>query len=53
MILGALAAFLLPETLYQKLPETLAAAYKFGKNQSYFSLPKKPVKIDPLLQKSS
>lgn len=43
-MLGAIAATFLPETLHQKLPETLAEAHNFGKNQDYFSMPKKPVK---------
>lgn len=41
MLVGSVAAFFLPETLHHKLPETLAEAQVFGREQSLWSLPKK------------
>ena len=40
--MGFIAALLLPETLHHKLPNTLHEAKKFGKEQPFWSLPKKP-----------
>lgn len=41
MACGGLAGCFLPETLHQKLPDTLADAHIFGAEQKYFSLPKR------------
>ncbi|KAL5284853.1 hypothetical protein ACFFRR_006894 [Megaselia abdita] len=38
--LGGTAAIFLPETLHQKLPDTLEEGKIFGKGQKFFSLPK-------------
>ncbi|KAJ4432373.1 hypothetical protein ANN_20992 [Periplaneta americana] len=38
-LLGAVCSLLLPETLNEKLPETLADAAQFGLNQKFWSLP--------------
>jgi hypothetical protein len=43
---GMLAALLLPETLHERLPETLADAHIFGREQKFWSLPKKPVTVN-------
>lgn len=40
-LLGVVAASFLPETLYVKLPETLAEAQNFGKDQVFWSIPRK------------
>jgi hypothetical protein len=40
------AAMFLPETLHQRLPESLADAYTFGQDQKFWSLPQKPVSTD-------
>ncbi|XP_058813705.1 solute carrier family 22 member 21 [Topomyia yanbarensis] len=40
--LGLVASLCLPETLYQKLPETMEEGRRFGKNQRFWSLPRKP-----------
>ncbi|XP_058467365.1 beta-alanine transporter isoform X2 [Malaya genurostris] len=39
---GAVCSSFLPETLHQALPESIEQAQKFGKNQRFWSLPKKP-----------
>jgi hypothetical protein len=38
-----MAALLLPETLHQRLPETLTDAQTFGRDQKFWSLPEKPI----------
>jgi hypothetical protein len=43
---GMVAALLLPETLHQRLPETLADAHIFGCEQKFWSLPQKPVTMN-------
>jgi hypothetical protein len=42
---GFFSALFLPETLHQKLPNTIQEAVNFGKNQKFWQLPKKPAKI--------
>lgn len=44
LLFGAVASLFLPETLYEKLPETLQEAQQFGANQSFWFLPKAPPK---------
>lgn len=39
--IGTLVMMFLPETLHQKLPETLTDAKKFGKSQPFWFLPKR------------
>lgn len=39
-LVGIVAMMFLPETLHQKLPETLRDAEKFGKTQQFWYLPK-------------
>lgn len=51
MFLGCICASFLPETLHQKLPETLAEAQVFGADQKYFAFPKKQEKPETLLKK--
>lgn len=41
-VIGAVSSSFLPETLHQKLPETLAEAQMFGADQPFWSLPKPP-----------
>jgi len=41
-----LSALFLPETLRQKLPETLAEAKIFGADQDFWKLPKPFMKVD-------
>lgn len=41
-VLGSACAAWLPETLHQALPESIEQAQKFGMNQKFWSLPKKP-----------
>jgi hypothetical protein len=38
-VIGSICASLLPETLNEKLPETLQDAAHFGKDQKFWSLP--------------
>lgn len=40
-VVGSGLMLLLPETLHQKLPETIREAEKFGKNQPFWFLPKR------------
>ncbi|XP_053695803.1 solute carrier family 22 member 21-like [Sabethes cyaneus] len=40
-LLGLIASIYLPETLYQKLPETMEEGRRFGKDQRFWSLPRK------------
>ncbi|KFB35810.1 AGAP004107-PA-like protein [Anopheles sinensis] len=44
MGVGVLAALFLPETLHQSLPNTIAEAQNFGKEQRFWALPKAPKK---------
>lgn len=39
-LIGIVVMMFLPETLHQKLPETLKDAEKFGKSQPFWYLPK-------------
>lgn len=39
-IIGTVVMLFLPETLHQKLPETLRDAERFGKDQPFWYLPK-------------
>ncbi|XP_055589588.1 carcinine transporter-like isoform X2 [Uranotaenia lowii] len=41
-LVGCFASSCLPETLYQKLPETMQEGRLFGKGQKFWSLPQKP-----------
>lgn len=52
-ILGSCTQLFLPETLHQKLPETLHEAQKFGKEQPFWYLPKVPVKDDEEMHEKS
>jgi OCT family organic cation transporter-like MFS transporter 4/5 len=38
---GTFSALFLPETLHQSLPNTIQEAENFGRNQSFWQLPKK------------
>ena len=40
-IIAAIAGLFIPETLYQKLPETIEDTATFGTDQKFWSLPKK------------
>jgi OCT family organic cation transporter-like MFS transporter 4/5 len=42
---GTFSSLLLSETLYQNLPNTIQEAETFGKNQSFWHLPKKFEKV--------
>lgn len=42
MFVGALSAIFLPETLHQKLPETMDEGRQFGRDQRFWSIPKRP-----------
>lgn len=41
---GASASFFLPETLGQRLPETLAEAREFGRGQKFWGIPESNIK---------
>ncbi|EAT45535.1 AAEL003192-PA [Aedes aegypti] len=41
-LLGFFTSIYLPETLYQKLPDTMEEGRRFGKDQAFWSLPRKP-----------
>uniref|UniRef100_A0A182N5L2 Major facilitator superfamily (MFS) profile domain-containing protein n=1 Tax=Anopheles dirus TaxID=7168 RepID=A0A182N5L2_9DIPT len=41
-VVGALSAIFLPETLHQKLPETMDEGRRFGRDQRFWSIPKGP-----------
>jgi len=43
-VVGAICASLLPETLNEKLPETLQDAALFGKGRKFWSLPQRKKK---------
>uniref|UniRef100_A0A182QL49 Major facilitator superfamily (MFS) profile domain-containing protein n=1 Tax=Anopheles farauti TaxID=69004 RepID=A0A182QL49_9DIPT len=40
---GALSSIFLPETLHQKLPETMEEGRRFGRDQHFWSIPKGPL----------
>ncbi|XP_031637594.1 carcinine transporter [Contarinia nasturtii] len=40
-LIGSIAGLFLPETLYQKLPDSMAEARMFGADQKFWSLPKR------------
>ncbi|EAA08673.4 AGAP004104-PB [Anopheles gambiae str. PEST] len=42
MLVGAVSAIFLPETLHQKLPETMDEGRQFGRDQRFWSIPKRP-----------
>ena len=44
-VTGIFASLFLPETLHQRLPETLADAQNFGGDQPFWSLPRKEARI--------
>ncbi|KAJ6635058.1 Carcinine transporter, partial [Pseudolycoriella hygida] len=44
--LGLIASLSLPETLHHKLPNTLYDAKKFGRDQKFWFLPKKPIEAN-------
>ncbi|XP_062535940.1 solute carrier family 22 member 21-like [Armigeres subalbatus] len=44
-LIGFVISIYLPETLYQKLPDTMEEGRRFGKDQAFWSLPKKPKKL--------
>uniref|UniRef100_A0A182SHX8 Major facilitator superfamily (MFS) profile domain-containing protein n=1 Tax=Anopheles maculatus TaxID=74869 RepID=A0A182SHX8_9DIPT len=46
MLVGALSAIFLPETLHQKLPETMDEGRQFGRDQRFWSIPKRPSPAD-------
>ncbi|XP_053681220.1 organic cation transporter protein-like [Anopheles nili] len=41
-LVGAFASLFLPETLHQKLPETLDEGRRFGRDQPFWAVPKRP-----------
>ncbi|XP_055614670.1 solute carrier family 22 member 4-like [Uranotaenia lowii] len=43
-LIGFVSSSCLPETLHQKLPETMQECRRFGKNQRFWSLPRRPRK---------
>lgn len=43
---GMVAALFLPETLHQRLPETLSDAQTFGRDQKFWSLPEKSIVVE-------
>ena len=48
--MGAISALFLPETLHQKLPETLEEAKIFGADQQFWSIPKPILNQDTELE---
>uniref|UniRef100_A0AAG5CX81 Major facilitator superfamily (MFS) profile domain-containing protein n=1 Tax=Anopheles atroparvus TaxID=41427 RepID=A0AAG5CX81_ANOAO len=41
-LVGAVSAIFLPETLHQKLPETMEEGRQFGRDQRFWAVPKRP-----------
>uniref|UniRef100_A0A8D8A2R7 Solute carrier family 22 member 5 n=1 Tax=Culex pipiens TaxID=7175 RepID=A0A8D8A2R7_CULPI len=41
-LLGFVTSIFLPETLYQKLPDTMDEGRRFGKNQRFWTMPRRP-----------
>lgn len=55
LFLAGSSGLFLPETLHQKLPDSLEEVQKFGHNQKFWHIPKKPkiiVSDDPLSEKA-
>jgi hypothetical protein len=44
-LFGVFSSLFLPETLHQSLPNTIREANSFGKDQSFWHLPKKSEKV--------
>uniref|UniRef100_A0A2M4BIK2 Putative synaptic vesicle transporter svop n=1 Tax=Anopheles marajoara TaxID=58244 RepID=A0A2M4BIK2_9DIPT len=45
-LIGATSSVFLPETLHQKLPETLEEGRRFGREQRFWTIPKRPTGTD-------
>jgi hypothetical protein len=46
-LFGVFSSLFLPETLHQNLPNTIREANSFGKDQSFWHLPKKIPEVVP------
>lgn len=44
-LVGFVTSIFLPETLYEKLPETMDEGRRFGKSQRFWSVPRKPQEV--------